>query len=78
MESVKNRLTREFLPPYAPDRNPDEYVFHYLKKNGVTKKPLKKGESLKNRTMADLEQIKKDKKLVKSFFEAELVTFAAA
>ena len=78
IENVKDRLQIEFLPPYAPDRNPDEYVFHYLKKKGSTKKPLKKGESLKNRTLNDLEAIKKDKNLVKSFFRAELVTFAAA
>ena len=75
---LKGALTLEFLPPYAPERNPDEYGFNYLKQKGATKKPLKKGESLKMRTMADLEKIKKNKALVRSFFEAKPVTFAAA
>lgn len=78
VDEVKDRLTLELLPPYAPDRNPDEYVFHYLKKQGTSKTPLKKGESLKGRTLNDLENIKKDKALVRSFFEAAPVTFAAA
>lgn len=76
--SLDGKLTIELLPPYAPERNPDEYVFHYMKKQGVTKKPLKKNESLKSRVLTDLESIKKNKKLVRSFFDAELVTFAAA
>ena len=78
VQSCGPSLTLELLPPYAPDRNPDEYVFHYLKKQGTTKKPLKQGESLKTRTLDDLQQIKKNKSLVRSFFQAEAVTFAAA
>lgn len=75
--SLDGKLTIELLPPYAPEHNPDEYVFHYMKKQGVTKKPLKKDESLKSRVMTDLKNIKNNKKLVKSFFNAKPVTFAA-
>ena len=45
---------------------------------GVTKKPLRQGESLKSRVLSDLESIKNNKDLVKSFFEAGPVAFAAA
>ena len=78
IESLNGRLIIELLPPYAPEYNPDEYVFHYMKKQGVTKKPLKQGESLKSRIINDLESIKSNKCLVKSFFQAKEVTFAAA
>lgn len=78
VDSLNGKLTIELLPPYAPERNPDEYVFHYMKKQGVTKKPLKKDESLKSRVLTDLKFIKNNKKLVRSFFDAEPVTFAAA
>ena len=78
VKGLKGRLTIELLPPYAPEHNPDEYVFHYMKKQGVTKKPLRQGESLKSRVLSDLESIKRDKKLVKSFFAAAPVAFAAA
>ncbi len=76
--SLDGKLTIEFLPPYAPEHNPDEYVFNYIKNQGVTRKPLKKDESLKSRVIADLEMIKNNKKLLKSFFLAKEVTFAAA
>lgn len=78
IQSLDGKLTVELLPPYAPEHNPDEYVFHYMKKQGATKKPLKKDESLKSRVLADLKAIKANKKLVKSFFNAEPVTFASA
>ena len=76
--SLDGKLTIEFLPPYAPERNPDEYVFHYMKKQGVTKKPLKKDETLKSRVIADLKSIKDNKGLIKSFFQAADVAYAAA
>jgi len=49
-----------------------------MKKQGVTKKPLRQGESLKSRVLSDLESIKNSKRLVKSFFQASPVAFAAA
>ncbi len=54
-----------FLPPYAPDLNPDELVWNQMRNIGTSKKPLKKGESLKNRAILDLESIKRDKALIK-------------
>ncbi|WP_281385494.1 transposase [Teredinibacter franksiae] len=67
-----------FLPPYAPDLNPDELVWNQMRNTGTSKKPLKKGESLKNRAVLDLESIKRDKALIKSFFQEATVSFAAA
>jgi len=39
--------------------------------------PLKKGESLLERTFIDLELIAQNKELIKSFFRNEAVSFAA-
>jgi hypothetical protein len=39
---------------------------------------LKENESLFNRAIMDLHSIKRNKKLVKSFFQNETVSFAAA
>ena len=69
-------LELHFLPPYAPDLNPDEFVWQYAKTNGVAKKPLKKNESLKERVMADLAEIKARPRLVRSFFGAPSVVYA--
>jgi transposase len=46
VQSLQGRLELHFLPPYAPDLNPDEFVWSYMKNNGVSKKPLKQNESL--------------------------------
>ena len=76
VQSLEGRLELHFLPPYAPDLNPDEFVWSYAKSNGVSKKPLRRNESLKERVAADLEAIRRDKWLVKSFFCAMSVAYA--
>ena len=78
INSLDGDLEIVFLPPYAPDLNPDELVWNHMRNIGTSKKPLKEGESLMNRAVSDLESIKRDKKLVKSFFHEEHVLFAAA
>ena len=39
---TQGQLELYFLPPYAPDLNPDEFVWNYMKTIGESKKPLKK------------------------------------
>ena len=68
MAQTKGRLELYFLPPYAPDLNPDEFVWNYMKSAGVSKKPLKKNESLRERVEQDLANISVDAILVVSFF----------
>jgi transposase len=72
----KGRVELHFLPPYAPDLNPDEFVWSYAKKEGLSKKPLKKNEQLKDRVEMDMANIKKNKRLVRSFFKAKSVVYA--
>ena len=76
VRSTQGKLELHFLPPYAPDLNPDEFVWNYLKGNGTAKKPLRKDESLKERVETDLANLKKDRKLLRSFFMAESVVYA--
>ncbi len=76
LKSLQGRLELHFLPPYAPDLNPDEFVWSHMKKNGVSKKPLKQNESLRERVENDLTAIQRDRKLVRSFFCAESVVYA--
>lgn len=75
--STQGRLELHFLPPYAPDLNPDEYVWNYMKGSGVAKKPLKKNESLRARVEEDLTALCFNKVLVASFFLDESVAYAA-
>lgn len=73
--SLKGRLELHFLPPYAPDLNPDEFVWNYMKNQGVSQKPLKKNESLRERVEQDLVALQNNKKLVGSFFLAQSVAY---
>ena len=74
--ACRGALELHFLPPYAPDLNPDEFVWQHAKTNGVAKKPLKKNESLRQRVETDLENIKSQPTLVRSFFGAASVVYA--
>jgi transposase len=74
--ACRGALELHFLPPYAPDLNPDEFVWQYAKTNGVAKQPLKKNEALKARVQRDLAAIQAKPKLVRSFFGAASVVYA--
>jgi transposase len=76
VQSTKGRLELHFLPPYAPDLNPDEFVWSHLKQNGVSKKPLRENEALRERVEQDLAAIKKNRPLIRSFFKAPSVSYA--
>ena len=77
VQSTCGRLELHFLPPYAPDLNPDEFVWQYAKTNGIAKKPLRKDESLRTRVESDLGEIARNKPLIRSFFRAKSVAYAA-
>jgi len=77
IKTMQGRLELHFLPPYAPDLNPDEFVWSYMKVNGVSKKPLKRNESMQRRIEEDIKSIYNNRSLVRSFFGAESVSYAA-
>jgi transposase len=48
--STNGMLTLHFLPGYAPEVNPDEFVWSHMKRTGVARNPLRKGEQLQKRS----------------------------
>jgi len=75
VQAQRGRLELHFLPGYAPDLNPDEFVWNYLRTQGVTKTPLRQNESLHARVEADLAAIKANRMLIRSFFTAPSVAY---
>lgn len=69
------RLELHFLPGYAPDLNPDEFVWSHLRKVGTSKTPLRRNESLRRRVEHDLAAIQAQPHLVRSFFCAPSVAY---
>jgi len=78
VRTLRGRLELHFLPGYAPELNPDEFVWNHLKKQGVSKKPLRSDESLRSRVQSDLRAIKCRPALVRSFFCAPSVAYTRA
>jgi transposase len=75
VQSLSGRLELHFLPGYAPDLNPDEFVWNHLRQKGVSKTPLRQNESLRVRVEADLATIRDNPPLVRSFFRAPSVAY---
>jgi transposase len=73
--STKGRLELYFLPGYSPDLNPDESVWAHIKTHGLSKRPLRRNESLRERVDSDLASIQSRPALVRSFFRAPSVVY---
>lgn len=68
------RLRVHYLPSYAPDMNPDEHVWTYLK--GLFRRhPLREEERLDHSVEASMEQIRTDRALVRTFFDHPEVAY---
>jgi hypothetical protein len=55
--------------------NPDELVWSHMKRTGVAKAPLRRGEKLRDKIEAQLAAIKRLPKLVMPFFHAPDVAY---
>lgn len=75
VDKLKGRLELHFLPGYAPDLNPDELVWQYVKRNGVRSRPLQADESLTVRVRDDLAKLARSPSTVRSFFHDRSVLY---
>jgi transposase len=67
LDERRNRITTYLLPAYAPDLNPDEHVWSYLK--GTFKSvPMAIDEELHDRVEDSLKDLSDNRDIVKSFF----------
>ena len=75
VQSTGRRLTLHFLPGYAPELNPDELVWSHVKRTGVARTPLRRGERLRDKIESQLAKIKQAPRLLRSFFQAPSVAY---
>ena len=73
--STNGMLTLHFLPGYAPDLNPDELVWSHMKRTGVARAPLRRGEKLQENIEAQLGAIRRMPQFMRSFFKAPSVAY---
>lgn len=76
LETVSKRLRLYFLPPYAPELNPDEYVWNDLKNNAIGRMIIKSSADLKRAAISHLRFLQKSPQLVRSFFCAPSTRYA--
>jgi transposase len=78
LEANKDRIELFFLPPYAPEHNPDEYLNRQVKTN-LRLKPTSDHDMAIERTMELLKRMQEfGGALVKKLFDSPLVRYARA
>lgn len=70
----RSRMAIHYLPPYAPDMNPDEQVWGYLK-GLFRREPLERFEDLESAVESAMGQVQNDPALVRRFFEHPEVAY---
>lgn len=78
VDSTNGMLTLHFLPGYAPELNPDELVWSYVKRTGTARRPLRKGENLREKIEEQLLKLQNIPHLIRSFFQSPFVAYINA
>lgn len=76
-ENHKDQIELFFLPPYAPEHNPDEYLNQDFKRNANKDKIPRNVEELKENTRIFMEALQKNPERVAGYFKHSLVKYAA-
>jgi transposase len=67
LQTVRRRLSVDFLPSYAPELNPDEHVWSYLKWM-LRSDPLREGEKIDDKVSDNMRHIQALPAFVRRFF----------
>lgn len=78
IEAQEGKIELFFLPAYRPDLNPDEFLNNDTKANAVGRRRAKDRPQLMNQVRSHLKKRQQDPALVRRFFHAPSVTYAAA
>jgi transposase len=77
LTELNGKITLFFLPPYAPQLNPDELVWGQAKQR-VGKQMIKSKAELKTRVIAALRSLQRLPQKIRDFFHAPSCQYAAA
>jgi len=68
LASTNGQLRLFFLPPYAPELNPDEQVWNYVKNHGVGRQGLTRASELREKVMSRLRSLQQLPWTIRMFF----------
>jgi transposase len=77
LEEHKNEIEVFYLPPYAPEHNPDEYLNSNLKRDVGSRPMPKSDEDIEHNTRSCLKRFQMSPEHIKAFFHADTVRYAA-
>ena len=77
VEANKDKIELFYLPPYAPDRNPDEFLNNDLKQAMARRRTPRDKAGLKSGLTSYMHGLQKRPAKIKAFFEAPSVRYAA-
>jgi transposase len=71
------RLRLFYLPPYSPDRNPDELVWKHLKADTVGRTTITSFNDFKNKVKSSMISLQRSPEKIRSFFQKPSLKYAA-
>src|ERR1700686_1036092 len=77
VESLNGRLRLFYLPPYSPDRNPDELVWKHLKADTVGRMAITTKADFHTKVRASMRQLQNDPEKIRSFYQKPSLKYAA-
>lgn len=77
VESLGGKLRLFFLPPYSPDRNPDELVWKHLKADTVGRMAVTEKDDFKRKVRSSMRQLQNDPEKIRSFYQKPSLRYAA-
>lgn len=77
VETLGGRLKLFFLPPYSPDRNPDELVWKHLKADTVGRMAVTGKADFMNKVVSSMRRLQRNAGKICSFFQKPSLKYAA-
>lgn len=75
--SYKGKLRVYILPPYAPELNPDEFVWNHVKNHCIGRMGVRGPEDLKMKVLGILCHLQKSPHIIRGFFKTQYTCYAA-
>src|SRR6202050_3767741 len=77
VETLGGRLKLFFLPPYSPDRSPDELVWKHLKADTVGRMATTSKVDFKEKVVASMRSLQKRHGKIRAFYQKPSLKYAA-
>jgi transposase len=75
--NIRGKLRLFFLPPYSPDRNPDELVWKHLKADTVGRMAVTGKTDFKHKVRSSMRRLQNDPGKIRSFYQKQSLKYAA-